>query len=115
DAVGSVIAIDDAITVTVGGDAAGDGAGWGRRSGDDLLFLCAGGERQNAQAGQHDGLVTHGFSLQGAQTPAHRSFDPLKAACACRLRPAIPASTDGASRGMIGTKNPGETGPDGRP
>src|SRR3546814_13284450 len=59
DAVGGVIAVDDAVTVAVGGDAAGHGAGRGWRRGGDLFLVRAGGEQQRGGARQHEGLETH--------------------------------------------------------
>src|SRR3546814_5309181 len=59
DAVGGVIAVDDAVTVVVGGDAAGHGAGRGWRRGGDLFLVRAGGEQQRGGACQHEGLETH--------------------------------------------------------
>src|SRR3546814_4783969 len=59
DAVGGVIAVDDAVTVAVGGDAAGHGAGRGWRRGGDLFLVRAGGEQQRGGARQHGGLETH--------------------------------------------------------
>src|SRR3546814_3471019 len=61
DAVGGIIAVDDAIAVAVGGDAARNRARrrGGRRGGGDFFLLRTGGERQRAKRTEHEGLDTH--------------------------------------------------------
>lgn len=57
DAIGGVIAVDNAIAVNISRDAAGDSTGrrwWRRRGGRDGLLLGARGKRKGTEPYEHE-------------------------------------------------------------
>src|SRR3546814_6196375 len=98
DAIGGIIAVDDAVAVAVGGDAARNRARrrGRRRGGGDFFLLRTGGKRQRAKRTEHEGLDTHKpllLDATGNRFPEARA--PPRDFSKARTQPRLPSPRSG--------------------